>query len=107
MALLAAANVSHVSYILLIYSVSFLLFLFVCMLLNLYATHAFPAASKSDIGVAGDGRRAEGESGEGDRLRNGHAARIARDAEEFELEGLMSDEEGGGTNENKRNGLTR
>lgn len=106
-ALLAAANVSHVSYILLIYSVSFLLFLFVCMLLNLYATHAFPVASKSETDAAGNGRRTEGESREEDGLRNGHAARIARDAEEFELEGLMSDEEEGSTKGHKRNGLAR
>lgn len=110
MALLATANVSHVSYILLLYSVSFLLFLFVCMLLHLYATHAFPATSKPDITYfdidTGESGRPSGE----ERLRNGH---VARDAEEFELEGLMSDEEEegeGGTGGKKKlqpNGIAR
>lgn len=90
--LMAAANVSHVSYILLLYSASFLLFLFVCMLLNLYASYALPITSKNDTAVA-DGTSEEGVRGGVGRLRNGHSARIARDAEEFELEGLMSDEE--------------
>lgn len=98
-ALMAAANVSHVSYILLLYSISFLLFLFVCMLLHLYATHAFPLTSKSNNVLA---------NGLSEESRNDHSnARIARDAEEFELEGLMSDEEeeggrgggGGGMND--------
>ena len=97
---MAAANVSHVSYILLLYSASFLLFLFVCMLLHLYATHAFPISSKSDLAIVdgvneGDIHNLAGGRGRGvgGRLRNEHSARIARDAEEFELEGLMSDEE--------------
>lgn len=89
MALMAAANVSHVSYILLLYSASFLLFLFVCMLLHLYAKHVFPLASKSNPVIA-DGPSIEG--GER-RLRSGSSARIVRDADEFELEGLMSDDE--------------
>ena len=77
MALLATAHVSHVSYILLLYSVAFLMFLFVCMLLHLYAMHAWPAEPKPTAVV------------------NGHAveSRRVRDAEEFELEGLMSDDD--------------
>jgi hypothetical protein len=111
MALLAAANVTHVSYILLLYSVSFLLFLFVCMLLHLYATHAFPVTSKTDTYfAAGEGGRPIGEGtviAAGEMLRNGHAVRIARDAEEFELEGLISDDEEGGTGGKKTNGAAR
>ena len=109
MALMAAANVSHVSYILLLYSISFLLFLFVCMLLHLYAMHAFPVASKSDADLAGDGGRADGANEQlaGERRRNGNAARIARDAEEFELEGLMSDDDEGDVNGKKTNGVAR
>jgi len=83
MALLATAHVSHVSYILLLYSVSFLLFLFVCMLLHLYATHAWPLDSRpKDLpnGAA--------------NVHVGHMDRRVRDAEGFELEGLMSDDEG-------------
>lgn len=82
MALLATAHVSHVSYILLLYSLSFLLFLFVSLLLHLYATHTFPPAEL---------KSANGSLGE--RGVTGHAGVMARDAEEFELEGLISDDE--------------
>ena len=81
LALLATAHVSHVSYILLLYSVSFLLFLFVSLLLHLYAVNALPTAEPSLTNV------------EGERRINGHADPGLRDAEEFELEGLISDEE--------------
>ena len=85
MALLSAAHVSHVSYILLLYSISFLLFLFVCMLLHLYATHAWPIEPKTSAAS-----RRGGANGV-----NGHVVdpRRVRDAEEFELEGLMSEDE--------------
>lgn len=81
MAMLATAHVSHVSYILILYSVAFLMFLFACMLLHLYATHAWPADAKTN-GVDG-------------RIANGNVvdSRRVRDAEEFELEGLMSDDD--------------
>lgn len=98
MSMLAAAHVSHVSYILILYSVAFLMFLFVCMLLHLYATHAWPADAKTN-GV------------------NGHVAnwgpasanRRLRGSEEFELEGLMSDDDDdespkSGTRETNANG---
>ncbi len=83
MALLATAQVTHVSYILLLYSISFLLFLFVSMLLHLYATHAWPLDAQSKNLPNG--------------TANGHVGvvdRRVKDAEEFELEGLMSDDEG-------------
>jgi len=86
MLLLSRADVSHVSYILILYSIAFLLFLFVCMLLHLYAAHAWPVESKTS--------RAGGANGV---MANGHPvdARRVRDAEEFELEGLMSEDEDG------------
>ncbi|KAL8952453.1 MAG: hypothetical protein Q9222_001644 [Ikaeria aurantiellina] len=85
MAMLAGAHVSHVSYILILYSISFLLFLLVSMLLHLYASHAWPinnpaAASKNAEEPAAV-------------MMNGHLDRRMRDAEEFELEGLMSDDD--------------
>lgn len=90
MALLTTAHVSHVSYILILYSISFLLFLFVSMLLNLYASYAWPLDS-SKPKLAANGRVANGHV-------PGHSVdRRVRDAEEFELEGLMSDEDGDGT----------
>ena len=84
MALLATAHVSHVSYILLLYSISFLLFLFVCMLLHLYASYAWPLNTNQTTKNLANGA-----------LNNGHvlAERRVRDAEEFELEGLMSDDD--------------
>lgn len=81
MALLSTAHISHVSYILLLYSVSFLLFLFVSLLLHMYAVHALPPAEPNPMDV------------EGERRINGHADPSLRDAEEFELQGLISDEE--------------
>ena len=42
MQFLSDAGVTHVSYILLLYSISFVLFLFVNMLLHLYAVHTWP-----------------------------------------------------------------
>lgn len=99
MKIIAEAKVSHVSYILIIYSIAFLLFLCkadlccpscasaanlstdVNMLLHLYATHASPSKLKGFMEPPVDSRP----SGEARRLR---------DAEDFELEGLMSDDEG-------------
>lgn len=85
MVLLTQANVSHTSYVLLLYSVSFLLFLFVSMLLHLYSQHANPMKPVMN-----------GASATLPRV-NGHADHRIRDAEEFELEGLMSDDEGDGS----------
>ena len=85
MNLLTNAGVSHVSYILLLYSISFVLFLFVCMLLHLYASYAWPLDATRPKITANGGL-------------NGHVGqtdRRVRDAEEFELEGLMSDDEMG------------
>jgi hypothetical protein len=95
MKLLDGAHVDHVSYILILYSVSFLLFL--CMLnystpgqsltvlvvnilLHIYVVNSEPRSIKLDAesGTVPNGRA------------NGH---LARDAEEFELHGLASDDE--------------
>ena len=83
MNLLTNAGVSHVSYILLLYSIAFLLFLFVCMLLHLYASYAWPLDSTRPKFTANGGLNGH----------VGHADGRIRDAEEFELEGLMSDDE--------------
>ncbi|KAF2773491.1 hypothetical protein EJ03DRAFT_285531 [Teratosphaeria nubilosa] len=88
MAVLSNAEITHVSYIMILFSVSFLLFLFVLMLIHLYSAHT---RSKSNANIKlGDE--------EGSQL-NGHVRvpnatdRQASDAQEFELEGLMSDDE--------------
>ena len=97
MALLSGAHVTHVAYILLLFSVAFLLFLFVAMLLHIYASYTWPISGDNNNnhsllpklnGSAGGGRnghvRGAGSMGDAQRLR---------DAEEFELEGLMSEDE--------------
>jgi hypothetical protein len=100
MQLLHDAHVTHVSYVLILFSVAFLLFLckhtsfiiavsanayaVVNMLIHLYAVHAWGQDSKSDS----EAPRMNGHA-------NGHARadRRVRDAEEFELAGLDSDDE--------------
>ena len=88
MQLLSDAHVTHVSYVFILFSIAFLLFLFVNMLLHLYAVYAWGQDSKHDAEVP----RANGHV---NGLPNGHARtdRRVRDAEEFELEGLISDDE--------------
>lgn len=84
MELLHEYHVTHVSYILILFSIAFLLFLFVNMLLHLYAVYTWGKNAKSDA-----------ETPFANGLPNGHARtdRRVRDAEEFELEGLISDDE--------------
>lgn len=47
MKLLSDAHVTHVSYILILYSVAFLLYLFVNVLLHIYAVHAWPDSNSN------------------------------------------------------------
>jgi hypothetical protein len=86
MQLISDAGITHVSYVLVLYSFAFIVFLFVNMLLHLYAVNATPAAPPKDVERPPRLPRI-----------NGHRptdSRQIRDAEEFELEGLMSEEEG-------------
>ncbi|KAL4942133.1 hypothetical protein BDV06DRAFT_192973 [Aspergillus oleicola] len=109
MALLEAAGITHVAYVLILYSIAFIMFLFVNVLLHIYAVHAWPESadpahshSRSDTEDAAaegpSGAIALG-SGNGRYTHlNGHArsqseARRIQDAETFELQGLISDEE--------------
>ncbi|EEP79541.1 conserved hypothetical protein [Uncinocarpus reesii 1704] len=108
MELLSGAGIDHVSYILVLYSVACIMFLFVNILLHIYGVHAFPETAK-------DNRSARMAAGRPlqrpphyrastsfalDRFQlesqqvNGHArgpsqAEQIRDAQEFELEGLI------------------
>lgn len=109
MQMLSDAGVTHVAYILILYSISFLLFLcksstpgispprlrtdliqVVLMLLHLYSATASNIKGKAAVKLGDE---------EGRRPLNGHARvpniadRQAADAQEFELEGLMSDED--------------
>lgn len=83
MQMLADANVTHVSYVLILFSMAFLMFLFANLLVHLYAVHAFQD-SKTDA-----------EAPHLNGAANGYARvdRRVRDAEEFELEGLTDDED--------------
>ena len=83
MNLVAHSGLDGVSYILIMYSLAFLLFLFVNMLIHLYDRLANPALDTKDF--ANGHARVGGRAVEEGRLR---------EAEEFELSGLMSDDEG-------------
>lgn len=131
MQLLSDAHVTHVSYILILYSIAFLLYLLVNMTLHVYATHAWPDDQTNGYGPGPASRSASlavatnlskrpsvanqrssgvatptlsttsGMNGTAGRLAAGksNASRKpteiqqVRDAEEFELEGLISDVE--------------
>lgn len=85
MQLISDANITHVSYVLVIYSFAFLIFLFTNMLLHLYAVLSSPPVPPKDVERVPRMPR-----------MNGHVptdSRQIRDAEEFELEGLMSEDE--------------
>lgn len=115
MVLLSSAHVTHVSYILILFSIAFLLFLFTIILLHLYAVHAFPPPAAPLPADSGYDRATTGSSSgstavdadvEAQRLPahgglNGHAAgagvsdaerRRVKDAQEYELDALISDE---------------
>jgi hypothetical protein len=89
MDLLTTYGIGHIGYILILYSFAFLLFLFVHLLISLYSSNSAPTVPPKDV---------EGEDGPRRAPRmNGHRyteSRQIRDAEEFELHGLISDQEG-------------
>lgn len=87
MQLISDAGISHVSYVLVLYSFAFLVFLFTNMLLHLYAVQSqAPAVPPKDLETPERPPRMNGHTRQSD-------SRQIRDAEEFELEGLMSDDE--------------
>lgn len=80
MILVASMGMDHVAYILILYSLAFIVFLFTMMLVSLYERNAEPFLPAKNV-----------ENGRlGPRL-NGHVP--VQDAQEFELEGLMSDDD--------------
>lgn len=84
MHLVAGAGIDHVAYILILYSLAFLTFLFVLMLIHLYDRYAnLPTKGLPT---------ANGRAGAYSSVRRPEDAQL-RDAEEFELDGLMSDDE--------------
>lgn len=83
MLLVAGSGMDHVAYILILYSLAFLLFLFVNTLISVYDRNATPDPPHKDVANGRLGPRV-----------NGNVP--VRDAQEFELEGLMSDDEDDG-----------
>ena len=102
MRMAATLHVNHVAFVLIIYSFAFLFYLFIVVLCSLYAYNAWPAsASASGEGPAA-GKGVKGLGLEGMERRNGHAINGVggrrreegmRGVEEFELEGLITDDE--------------
>lgn len=85
MALVDASGMDAVAYVLILYSLAFLLFLFVNVLIHLYDRSAnAPGAAKGLNGHA---------TGAAQRPSTAAEQRRLRDVEEFELDGLMSDDE--------------
>ncbi|KAK3370013.1 hypothetical protein B0H63DRAFT_305544 [Podospora didyma] len=82
MSLVAASGLDHVAYILILFSLAFVLFLFVNMLIHVYdsSTRSAPIAKTTANGRVRPNSRTDEEG----QLHN---------AGEFELEGLMSDDE--------------
>ena len=143
MQLLAANDITHVSYILILYSIAFLMYLFVNILLHIYAVATWPDDESNGVlaarashgpvppqrGLSLGGANAQRLNGAGMHSRKPSALTYAdvpppmamnggarggqsrmprhratdsqqvRDAEEFELEGLMSEDEAGGSGE--------
>jgi hypothetical protein len=125
MQLLSDAGVTHVSYILILYSIAFILFLcesnlrpayhlliylfnfsVVNVLIHIYAVHAWPSSTKYDPhrSISRSARKSQSQSISFRGNLNGHIhtpsqARNIRDAEEFELEGLMAASPERGRNE--------
>ncbi|KAE8351677.1 hypothetical protein BDV28DRAFT_136564 [Aspergillus coremiiformis] len=101
MQLLHDAGITHVSYILILYSIAFILFLFVNILLHIYAVHAWPESTKASPACSsGEEEAAQSTSRANGSFRNGHArsnseAQHIHDADAYELEGLISDEDEG------------
>ena len=93
MAMAATLHVSHVSFILIIYSFAFLMYLFVVVLCNLYVFYTWPASSVKKLALTNGNGHVLGSGGHAvggvRRSRDGGI----RGAEEFELEGLMSEDE--------------
>lgn len=87
--LVSEAGVTHVGYVLVIYSFAFLLFLLTNILLYVYSSNSPPEVPAKDAEQIPRLPRIP--------RMNGHQptdSRQIRDAEEFELEGLMSDDDG-------------
>ncbi|CAG7920114.1 unnamed protein product [Penicillium olsonii] len=94
MVMLNNAGIMHVSYVLILYSVAFIVFLFVNVLLHIYAVHAWPNSDSTD--QDGPKYTSINRNGNANGNANGHARSTSQqiqDAEAYELHGLVSDDE--------------
>ncbi|OTA99430.1 hypothetical protein M426DRAFT_325140 [Hypoxylon sp. CI-4A] len=80
MSLVAGSGMDHVAYILILYSLAFMVFLFTNVLIHIYDRNSAPELPNKPVANGRLGPRV-----------NGNVP--LRDAQEFELEGLMSDDE--------------
>lgn len=88
MTLVSESGIDHVAYVLIIYSLAFLTFLFTNVLVYLYDSSVNgPTKAKAYNVVNGHAPGAQG------RGATSVDERRLRDVEEFELDGLMSDDE--------------
>ncbi|TKX22215.1 hypothetical protein C1H76_5504 [Elsinoe australis] len=96
MLMLSDAGMDHVSYTLILYSVAFLLFLFTLALIRLFSTQSTNKQRSKHDHDSESAPMLNGHAMNG-RAVNGHVnpeeRRRLRQAEEFELDGLISDEE--------------
>lgn len=91
MILVSESGIDHVAYVLIIYSLAFLTFLFTNVLVYLYDSSVNgPTKPKTYNGANGINGHASGTQARGATSAD---ERRLRDVEEFELDGLMSDDE--------------
>lgn len=89
MQLVADSGIDHVAYVLILYSLAFLLFLFTNVLVHLYDRSVNGAGTPKGM----NGLNGHVTSGSHRRGVSSVDERRLRDVEEFELDGLMSDDE--------------
>lgn len=97
MALLTTYNITHVAYILVLYSMAFVLYLFVSILLHIYAVCSAPPVPPKDVEYNDEGMAVRtGEIRQERMPRRGHRhtdSHQIREAEEFELGALLSEDD--------------
>lgn len=99
MALLTTYNITHVAYILVLYSFAFVLYLFVNILLHIYTVCSAPPVPPKDVEYNDEGMAIRDPAmgvRESRMPRRGHRhtdSHQIREAEEFELGALLSEDE--------------
>lgn len=89
MELISNSGIDHVAYVLILYSLAFLLFLFTNVLIHLYDRSANGVVIAKMNGLNGHAPAGSHRRG----IPSVDEQRRLRDVEEFELDGLMSDDE--------------